>query len=288
MNHATPTPVGTMPAASVGSSIHARIGRVGVITAAVIVFALVGFTSPHRAEGAPSRVVPLSSQQLVVGVAPSWDSQHISIHRFQRRSGASSSAWSRVGGAWSGRVGARGLAWGRGLHPAEAPPAVVEKREGDRRAPAGAFRLGTVFGFAPSVPHPPSTPYVQVTNRDLLVEDPSSPLYNTHVRLDHPARTAWERANQMELTDPAHELKIFVHHNTDPVVPGKGSAILLHITRGKSTLTSGCTAMERAAVFELVRWLDASKHPVYVLLTQDVYNSVAMGWGLPSELVLKV
>ena len=42
-------------------------------------------------------------------------------------------------------IGRAGSAWGLGLHPAQRGP---QKREGDGRAPAGVFRIGTAFGYA--------------------------------------------------------------------------------------------------------------------------------------------
>ncbi len=275
-----------------------RTSVVGVaaICAALSLWSLSVTWSPvlPRAGAASNTVVPASSTQLIVGIVDGWNGRDVVLRRFSRKPGKASKAskaskaWKSDGAPWVGRLGANGVAWGRGLHPHDPIPAgAVDKQEGDRRAPAGVFRLGTVFGYPEQVPHRSATTYVHVTDRDLLVEDPNSPLYNSYVRLDHPATSSWEIANRMTMGDPAHELKVFVHHNTDPSpVSGKGSAILLHISRpSERSYTSGCTAMTRERMYETVAWLDAARNPLYVLLPQSEYNRLAGAWGLPASLV---
>jgi L,D-peptidoglycan transpeptidase YkuD (ErfK/YbiS/YcfS/YnhG family) len=242
-------------------------------------------SSVASAAGTPSLVIPAVSRQMIVGTTSGWDDRTVDLRTFERQKGK---AWKQVGQTWEGRLGAQGVSWGRGLHPHDpVPEGATDKVEGDKRAPAGVFDLGTVFGYAPDVARQQSTPYLQVNNHDLMVEDPLSPLYNSHVRLDHPVETAWEQENAMTLNDPAHELKIFVRHNKDPQpIPNKGSAILLHIQRPRDgSFTSGCTAMPRQRLFDLVAWLNYAVRPVYVLLPQAEYDRKAKAWGLPKALI---
>jgi hypothetical protein len=259
--------------------------KAALFVVSLLVVAL-AFAFPKAAVATNERqVIPSESRQMIIGITSGWDDRLVTLRLFQRKSGKQ--PWKQVGDAWGGRLGAKGLAWGRGLHPHEPlPDGSVDKQEGDKRAPAGVFDLGTVFGYAADVQRNPSTPYLQVNNHDLLVEDPTSPLYNSHVRLDHPVETAWEQENAMTLNDPAHELKIFVRHNKDPQpIPNKGSAILLHIQRPRDTsFTSGCTAMPRDRLFSLVAWLNFAVRPVYVLLPQAQYDREATRWGLPDSL----
>jgi L,D-peptidoglycan transpeptidase YkuD (ErfK/YbiS/YcfS/YnhG family) len=46
-------------------------------------------------------------------------------------------------------------------------------------------------------------------------------------------------------------------------VPGRGSAIFLHITDGRST--AGCVAISRAGMTAVLRWLDPAQHPRIVM-----------------------
>ena len=228
--------------------------------------------------------LPKTSTQLIVGVASDWGSNHVVLQRFERRKGGK---WQPVDGRIPGRLGASGLAWGRGLHPLEpSPQGSSVKREGDNRSPAGVFTLGDAFGYAADVKRHPQQPYVQVTPYDLLVDDPTSPSYNGHIRLDHLPATPWEQSQQMEQNNPAHALEVMINHNMVPaVVPGAGSLILFHIwRRDGASNTAGCTTMSERELRSLVAWIDPTRQPLYVLLPQPLYDSLASPWGLPASM----
>jgi L,D-peptidoglycan transpeptidase YkuD (ErfK/YbiS/YcfS/YnhG family) len=221
--------------------------------------------------------LPSTSKQLIVGIAPDWDSSTVTLRRYERRG----STWRLVGKPFAGRSGVHGLVWGRGLNPRS--DEMTDKQEGDGRAPAGVFSLGQAFGYDRTWKAKTRLPYVTVGTRDLLVEDLESPLYNTYVRLDHEPATAFEQKQQMKQNDPMHRLKILINHNTDPaIVAGKGSAILFHIWRADGTKpTAGCTSMSDASIETLMTWLDPAKQPIYVLLPADEYKARQAVWGLP-------
>ena len=46
------------------------------------------------------------------------------------------------------------------------------------------------------------------------------------------------------------------NHNTDPVIPGKGSAIFLHISKPNFEGTEGCIAIEKENIIELAKEID--------------------------------
>ncbi len=228
--------------------------------------------------------LPKTSSQIIVGVASDWGSNHVVLQRFERRKGGK---WQPVEGRILGRLGASGLAWGRGLHPLQPNPRGSSvKREGDNRSPAGVFTLGDAFGYAPDVKRHPQQPYLEITPYDLLVDDPTSPSYNAHVRLDHLPSTPWEQSQQMEQNNPAHALEVMINHNVAPgAVPGAGSLILFHIwRRDGASNTAGCTAMSTEDLHSLVAWIDPTRQPLYVLLPQLLYDSLASPWGLPASM----
>jgi L,D-peptidoglycan transpeptidase YkuD (ErfK/YbiS/YcfS/YnhG family) len=219
--------------------------------------------------------------QLILGLASDWDSSHVTLRRFSRTAGSS---WREVGSTWSGRLGAKGLIWGRGLH--QPPPGARLKREGDGRAPVGAFALGVACGYESDVARHAQQKYFQVSNRDLWVEDPSSEHYNKHLRLKKPAQTPWELKQRMKLDDPAHALKLFIAHNADigqnEIVSGGGSSIFFHIWRAGGTKpSSGCTTMAEPNLRRLIEWIDPTQAPIYVLLTDELYGKIGSSWGLP-------
>ena len=222
--------------------------------------------------------LPTDCSQCILGLAPDWKSSQVQVRVFEKKDGA----WVQSAGPWSGRLGKNGLAWGLGLHPV--PTGVAAKREGDLRAPAGVFALGGAYGYAPQIAKNPALPYRQITTRDLWVEDPASPDYNRHLRLDFEPATAWEKKQQMKQGDPAHSLKLFIEHNPAPeAVPGAGSSIFFHIWRAGGTKPSaGCTTLSEQNLRSLIAAIDPAKNPVYVLLPEEAYRRVAREWKLPT------
>jgi L,D-peptidoglycan transpeptidase YkuD (ErfK/YbiS/YcfS/YnhG family) len=224
----------------------------------------------------PEFTIPENTRQLIVGVAPDWDSTEVTLQRFERNG----PQWKPVGSAFPARLGKSGMAWGIGLH---SRPSANLKVEGDGRAPAGAFALGGAYGYEPNVARRPSLPYHQVTELDLWVEDVKSPHYNRHLRLKQPPQNQWEREQQMRLNDNAHKLKLFIKHNAgEQTEPNMGSSIFFHIWRENGGRPSfGCTTMSEEELRQLIRWVDPQANPVYVLLPKAVYEQARSAWKLP-------
>lgn len=223
--------------------------------------------------------IPQTSRQLVVGISKHWDSSEVLLQRWERQS---SGKWKRVGSRWKGRIGREGSAWGLGIHPDV--PFGPTKKEGDGRAPAGVFRIGHAYGYAPGVTKQPALVYHQITERDMWVEDSTSEYYNCHLQLtDRTPETPWELQAQMRMNDPAHALKLFIGHNAPPnAVPGAGSAIFFHIWRRNGDApTSGCTVQEEKHLRSLIAWVDPEQKPLYVLLPEEVYDRFREAWKLP-------
>ncbi len=221
--------------------------------------------------------LPSGSSQCVVGVSDGWDSTHVTLSYFEKKGGS----WQQTGGEWKGRLGSKGLVWGRGLHPN--PPGARLKKEGDGRSPAGVFDIGGVWGAHKSVKKHPKTFYHQVTPRDLWVEDGSSKHYNQFLTLDHEPSTAWEKKAQMKQNDYPQSLKMFIAHNAFPnVVPNGGSSIFFHIWRREgAAATAGCTTMVEAKLRELIATVDPARRPLYVLLPRAEYEKLKPLWKLP-------
>ena len=118
-----PFPAGTRP-------------RMAALLALASALALAGCL-PHQARRTAS---PLDgARQLVLVTSASWEATQGELRRFERDR---RQRWREVGEAVPVTLGRSGSAWGLGLHGAAAG-AGPAKREGDGRAPAGAFRIGT-------------------------------------------------------------------------------------------------------------------------------------------------
>ena len=85
----------------------------------------------------------------------------------------------------------------------------------------------------------------------------------------------------MRHNDFAYRWLVEIRHNSDPPVPGGGSAIFFHIRRGVNRPTAGCTTMAEANLVRMITWLRAAQHPCYVLLPAKDYEDKEKAWGLP-------
>ena len=153
--------------------------------------------------------------------------------------------------AWPAWLGQRGIS--------------ENKREGDRTTPAGLFGFNRVmYGLArnPGVRYP----YHRVVCGDWWVEDPRSPYYNQfhHVRCGSkpPFRITSE---DMSRSPTAYRHLAVIDYNTDPIVPGRGSGIFLHVSRGHPTL--GCVSLPLPRLLRVLRWLNPASEPLIAIGT---------------------
>ncbi len=224
------------------------------------------------------------NQQAIIGVADGWDSSHVQLSLLERNA---QGQWVRVMGPYAGRLGKSGLVWGHGLHLN--PRGVRTKVEGDRRTPAGIFALGGLYTtHAKPVARARGMEHVRVGPADIWVSDTAYPkLYNRHVRLKHPARSAWEKKEQMRQNDYPHSIKLLIHHNTDMTrnarpINGAGSAIFFHIWRnGGASPTAGCTTMQESVLRAFIARLQPQKNPLYIILPRKEYLAYRKAWRLP-------
>jgi D-alanyl-D-alanine dipeptidase len=215
--------------------------------------------------------------QLVVVTSAGWDETRATLRRFERSE--VTEAWRPVGEAGPVVLGRTGLAWdeeqGVGA-PAEEP----RKREGDGRSPAGAFPLDTVFGFAATAAAVGARlPYLPLVEGHECVDDPASRHYGTIVDRARVPAVDWTSAERMRRI-AVYRLGVVVGYDRPPRA-GRGSCIFLHLWEGPESVTAGCTAMAAPALEGLVAWLDPSRAPAIVQLTEDAYRARRGSWRLP-------
>jgi L,D-peptidoglycan transpeptidase YkuD (ErfK/YbiS/YcfS/YnhG family) len=217
-----------------------------------------------------------SVQQLIVSIAPGWDSVNGKLQLFER----TRDGWKAVGEPWAVLYGPTGLAWGRGvLGTDEQGHRKVEK---DKRAPAGVFKIGKIYTYDASLPAGANYPFHTVTKADAWIDDPNLAEYNQHVTVDLKNPPPWFDKQKMRHNDFAYRWLIEIRHNSDPPVPGAGSAIFFHMRRGPTRPSAGCTVMAESNLIRMITWLRANKSPHYALLPRDEYLAKWKAWGLPS------
>jgi len=187
-------------------------------------------------------------------------------------------SWRKIGGPVPVLLGRNGMGWGRDETDLSGLPGPT-KREGDDKAPAGVFKLGTAFGYAQK-PGAMKLPYLSLTKEIVAVDDPHSRYYNQLIDRTKISKPDWRSAENMVLTDDRYKWGIVVEHNLPPV-PGAGSNIFLHCWKDPSTLTSGCTAMAEPNMLRLLHWLDLQRKPRFVQLPRSIYSEMRAKWDLP-------
>ncbi len=217
----------------------------------------------------------LAAEQLIVSIAPEWDSTQGTLQRFEKQGGA----WKAVGKPWPVLYGRNGLAWGRGLYGQDEKG--LHKREKDGCAPAGIFKIGRIFTYDRALPEGADFPFHTVTAADVWPDDVNHPDYNRHITVDPKNPPPWYEKQRMRLGDFAYRWLVEIRHNSDPPIAGNGSAIFFHIRRGPEKPSAGCTTMAEADLITLIRWLRADAKPRYVLMPAAEYEARRKALGLP-------
>ena len=131
----------------------------------------------------------------------------------------------------------------------------ADKREGDGATPSGSYPLRACYYRPDRITPPPLTelPLIALSPADGWCDDPTHPLYNKPVKLPFSARheTLWRE-------DHCYDLIIPLGYNDDPVIPGKGSAIFLHLMHDDGRATEGCVALRKADLVELLPQLSST------------------------------
>lgn len=154
-----------------------------------------------------------------------------------------SGRWQAAAGSIPAVIGTGGIAWARVFsHYASDKGAI--KTEGDRKTPAGFFKVKTAFGFASrKLPN-----YVKLeSGKHFCVDDPRSEMYNTIIPLPLPSgKISGEDMGRIAL----YRRGFFIDYPTDRENKA-GSCIFLHVWSSENKGTAGCVALSEADVEDL-------------------------------------
>jgi L,D-peptidoglycan transpeptidase YkuD (ErfK/YbiS/YcfS/YnhG family) len=124
----------------------------------------------------------------------------------------------------------------------------ANKREGDGSTPRGTFRLKRLWWRADRHPRPATfLPARPITAADGWCEDPSDRHYNRPIKVPPQSK-----ADRLTRKDPLYDFIIEIDHNTRPRLPGRGSAVFIHVARPGFTPTAGCVALDLKALRRLL------------------------------------
>lgn len=124
----------------------------------------------------------------------------------------------------------------------------ADKREGDGATPIGLWPMRRLFYRPDKVGRPVTAlESCPIERQDGWCDDPRDPNYNRPVELPYPAS-----AETMWRDDDLYDLVVVLGHNDSPPVPGRGSAIFMHVARPDWGPTEGCIALRRDDLLNLL------------------------------------
>jgi L,D-peptidoglycan transpeptidase YkuD (ErfK/YbiS/YcfS/YnhG family) len=250
---------------------------------------IVGWCVSGRAQAGTSKSDALArSTQMILVTTSDWNAVEGLMRRYERAT--EHEDWRPVGDPISIVVGRNGLAWGIGVVPTDnaqvRSASDPVKREGDGRAPAGVFALGTAFGYASEPLQGLKMPYLNLTPSIECVDDPGSKHYNRLVDRSVVVPD-WNSSEHMRNAGEAYRWGVVIDHNgtltgdTNAPEPGGGSCVFLHIWHSHDQGTAGCTAMSQTELGTLLTWLDLARQPLLVQLPEPTYERLINRWTLP-------
>lgn len=202
---------------------------------ALFAFAVTLASLPAPAQSCPEPLA--SARRLVLVTADGFRTSKATLQRFERA--AADEPWRALGGAEPALIGRAGMAWSH-FFRAFSARGEPRKVEGDKRAPAGLYRIGQGFGTLP----PNRTGYVHVAEGMTCVDDVSSPAYNT---ITSRAQVGWKVSGENMWRAPEYVRGLLVDYPTDAGARA-GSCIFIHARVPGKTGTGGCVALPLARV----------------------------------------
>lgn len=126
---------------------------------------------------------------------------------------------------------------------------VKNKKEGDWKTPVGCFSIRKVLYRADKLKTLKTVFTTEEIRRDdIWCDDIKSLFYNTKIKLpfDGSYENLWREDN-------LYDLIVVLGYNDDPPIPGKGSAIFMHIARPNYSPTAGCIALNQEDLLEILK-----------------------------------
>ena len=125
---------------------------------------------------------------------------------------------------------------------------LTDKREGDGGTPRGVFHPVRLWWRADRHARPRTAlPARRITAADAWSEDPADRRYNQPIQIRD-----GEPGDRLMRADHLYDFIIEIDHNTRPRIPGRGSAVFLHLARDNFAPTAGCVGMTRGAMLRLL------------------------------------
>lgn len=130
-----------------------------------------------------------------------------------------------------------------------------QKAEGDGKTPIGGFNVLAVYYRPDKIKKPKSVfPTFEITTDDMWVDESGHQLYNQPAHeIDVKGGVSHE---ELYREDHLYDVFLDLDYNRNPAVPGKGSAIFMHVARDEdnpsNTPTAGCIALKKEELLAML------------------------------------
>ena len=116
----------------------------------------------------------------------------------------------------------------------------VKKIEGDKSTPKGIFSIGKLYYRADRVEKPLTKISTKIIKKNMgWCDDSKSKYYNKEIKTNNKVRH-----EKLYRKDDSYDYLIIINYNTKKVVPYKGSAIFIHLTKNYKK-TAGCISLRK-------------------------------------------
>ena len=127
------------------------------------------------------------------------------------------------------------------------------KQEGDLCTPIGIYQFDKIYYRADRLGSMKFIIDSSVINKnDGWCDDQKNDLYNQYTQFPFQ-----DSAEHLYRDDHIYDIICVLNYNTSPVIPGRGSAIFLHIAKPDFTGTKGCIAIEKETLIKIATNLTA-------------------------------
>ena len=126
-----------------------------------------------------------------------------------------------------------------------------KKREGDGCTPAGTYSLGPLYYRSDRIKKLKTYFNTIAIEKNMFwSDDPQSEHYNKLIRFKD---SSYENLYK---TNHTYDIVLVIKYNIDPIINEKGSAIFIHLAKKDFSPTSGCIALKKKCIFEILEKLN--------------------------------
>jgi len=125
------------------------------------------------------------------------------------------------------------------------------KKEGDKSTPKGIFSIGTFYFRKNRVVRPLTNLKTKIIKSNMgWCNDPKHHLYNKEIIINKNIK-----CEKLYRKDNKYDYLIAINYNTKKIIPYKGSAIFIHLTKSYKP-TAGCIALKKKDFLILLKLIN--------------------------------